>query len=425
MTGFQKYYVRAGLVACNLLAATLLASGSAMARATPRSPDGLVWGPWVFQPWIATDIEYDDNVRRDATGSAISDYVSGLEGEIAGRLAFRNSNLQLTYGAERLDYDEISVERNLDQAFGFDLDLNFSTGDRLRFTDRYSRSFSVQRLELEDGEAINPGDDEERGQTFVGEPFDSNRWEVRLTRAEPRRQGYDIKISRIDLNYQGDAEVSRYDYRGFDNSFEYRHPMPRDRWWTVFYKTRRINHYNEPDGPSLPVGVPYRKEVSDSIQLGFRGELGEDQPFLVRLGYTDFSYEGQDADFTGIVGQAHWNLKVGVNSNLWLGIFRRPLPSSFSTYYVNNIIRASFESEWRRNVLLRAETNWTYNRYEIGDDGCRLEDEILDAELGATWVIQRRVGFDLSTGHYRRSSNCDSVDSDSTTFNATLKVGWF
>ncbi len=427
MTGAQKYYVRTGVVACAVLAATLLvSSGPAMARARPRAPDGLLWGPWVFQPWISTDLEYDDNVRRDATsGETNSDYITGLEGEIEGWLGFRNSSLSLTYGAYRLDYDAILVERNLDQEFEFDLDLNFSTGDRLRFIDRYSRNFSIQELELEDGETINPGDDKEGGDRFIGEPFDTNRWEVRLTRAEPRRQGYDIRISRVDLNYQGDAQVSRYDYRGFDNSLEYRHPLPRDRWWTASYQWRRINHYNEPGAPPLPVGVSYRKEVSDNIQVGFRGELGEDQPFLLRLGYTDFELEGDDASFRGVVGRVQWTLALGAESDLSMTFFRRPLPSSSSTYYVNNILRTTFESEWRRNLFIRSELDLTFNRYEIDDEFCRREDEVIDAGIGATWVIRRRVGFDLSAGHYRRSSNCDSNDSESTTFNATLKVGWF
>ncbi len=398
-----------------------------MARATPRRPDGLAWGAWILRPWIAAGFEADDNVRRDATGDAIRDDIGTLEGELEGILTFRNSNLSITYGADRQDYDAIRVEKNIDQDFEVDLSLNFSTGDRLRFYDRFNRSYSIQRLD-DEGEGLpDDAQDIESAETFVGEPFDYNRWELRLTRAEPRRQGYDIKIARVDFNYRGDSEVSRYDYRGFDNSFEYRHPMPRDRWWTVFYSSRRINHYNDPNLPrgSVPVGVPYRKEVSDSLQVGLRGDLGEGQPFLIRLGYTEFEYELQsDSRFTGISGQAQWSLALGADSDLSIGVFRRPLPSSFSTYYINNIIRTEFESGLRRNLSVRAGMSLTYNRYEdLGS--CRLEDNIYDGEVGATWQIQRRVGFDLSAEHNRRSSNCDTVDSRSTTLNATLKVGWF
>ncbi len=428
MTGAHQNYVRTTFaVCCLVLFATLWPSGAASARAVPKRPDGLAWGPWIFRPWIAAGFETDDNVRRNAPEDAIRDEIGTLEAEVEGILVFRNSKLRVAYGADREDFDAIKVERNIDQDLEVDLTLNFSTGDRLRFFDRYNRSFSLQRSE-DTGEGLpdDPGDIE-GAETFVGEPFDFNRWEIRLTRAEPRRQGYDIKISRVDFNYRGTSEVSRYDYRGFDNSFEYRHPMPQNRWWTVFYNSRRINHYNDPNVPrgSVPVGMPYRKEVSDSLQLGLRGDLGEGQPFVLRLGYTEFEYEGQsDSRFTGISGQAQWTLALGADSDLTIGIFRRPLPSSFSTYYVNNIVRTGFESDLRRNLSVRAELGLTLNRYEdLG--ACRLEDSIYDGEVGATWQIQRRVGFDLSAAHNRRSSNCDTVDSRSTTLNATLKVGWF
>lgn len=382
-------------------------------------PDGIPVGPWLLAPSFYSSYEASNNIFYENEQSAERDRIAKTGAGIVVALPFHRSSLELSYQAQRENYLEAAFPRDLTQVADIDLELKFKSGDVLSFRDSYRRDFA--RAEEVDVGGELP--------SFEGEPYTINRWEVELSRTDPRRQGYVVRVRRQDFIYDGEKDIGFFEYRGFDNSFEYRQPLPENRSWVVRYGARRFNHY-DPFFEKAPLGVPFRKERSDSVQLGVRGVLGEGQPFFINLGYGRFRYEGLDeSTFDGLVGQAGWRLQVGGRTRIDIEAIRRALPSNFETHYINNAVRVDLEREW-----LRFESGtgfeFTKNDYaeEVEDfgvcDGTR-GDLTYEAEVFWGWRVHERLRLQLSSFYSRRSSTCDSSDYEAAGIETGIALGWF
>jgi len=404
-----------GAVAILVLAAT------PAARAQELS-DSIEIGPWLLAPSFSTGYESDSNIFLKDEKSETSDRVTSYSGELTAILPFRNSSLELEYSANKDRFSENEFPRDTTDVMGFDLELNLKSGDRLSFRDVYRRDFARSE-EIDTGGEL----------TFNGEPYNLNRWEVELARTDPQRQGYVIRVRRQDFIYEGEQDVGFFEYHGFDNSFEYRQPIPNRRSWVVRYDTRRFNHY-EPQ-PAGELGVPYRKEKTDAVSFGLRGVLrGRDQPYRIHLGFGRFRYDSvEESEFEGIVGSAAMRLRFGGATSLNLEVVRRPLPSNFVTYYINNGIRADLEREW---VRFEAGTEFEFTKNNYADDlsnlgnvasDCdgRRKDETYQAEVYVGWKAHERLRFEMSSFYKTRSSTCDASAYDSAGFETGLTIGWF
>jgi len=232
-------------------------------------------------------------------------------------------------------------------------------------------------------------------------------------------------VQRQDFIYEGQEDVGFFDYRGFHNVFEFRQPMPEDRSWVVRYDARRFNHYD----PQQATGVPFRKEVTDAVLFGLRGFLGPEQPFRVHLGFGRFRYDGmEESQFEGIVGTAAWRVRLGGRTKLDLEAIRRTLPSRFTTYYINNAIRAELARKWLR-FEAGTELELVKNDYadDLNDPDCsgRRKDKTYELNVHWDWRVHERFKFSVSSFHAQRSSTCDDSDYQATGIETGFKIGWF
>jgi hypothetical protein len=383
-------------------------------------PEGVQAGPWLLAPYLSTSFEGSDNVFYDSRENPrrTGDYITTLGGGIEANLPFSNSNLMLKYDAKQLNFQTVEFPRDLRQLGQIDLELNFKTGDTLSFKDTFRKDFT----------AIDIGSEQPQ---FTGEPYNLNSWEIELARNDIARQGYLIRVRRQDFNHEGTEPVNFFEYRGFDNAFEYRQPMPNRRSWVARYESRRFNHY-VPQASGGVVGVPFRKELSDSILFGVRGLLGRDQPYFIRLGFGRFRYQSQNPSrIQGVVGSAARRLVIGGRSTLDLYAVRRPLPSNSADQYVNNGVRAIFERQWL-HFESGTEAEVVFNNYDgpgggncgaSGDDD--RQEKIFHVEAYGGWRVHRRMRFKVSGFYDTRSSNCVNFDYDVLGFETGLALGWF
>ena len=385
-------------------------------------PEGIPVGPWILAPSFSSSYDADTNVfRKTNEADADDDRIATLGGELFGILPFRNSQLTLGYRTSKESYENTEFSRELTQHAEFELELNFKSGDRLALRDFYREDFARSEDIDAGGELV-----------FEGEPYTINRWEVEFSRDDPGRQGYFVRVRRQDFSYDGEAAVGFFEYRGFDNVFEYRQPLPAYRRWVLRYNTRRFNHYDprcklglDCDGE---VGVAFRKEVSDSVELGFMGDLGDGQPYVVRLGYASFRYEGTtSSDFDGVVGYAAWRLLLGSRTDLELRLTRRALPSNFETYYINNAFEAKLDREWLR-FESSIEFEYYLNEYgdpvPIGNGFCRRRDSNYELDVSWAWRMHERFKFEISAFHTNRRSTCDNSDFQATGLGTGIALGW-
>lgn len=397
-----------------VLVAGIALAGAATAARADSMPDGIIVGPWIIAPSLTTSYEAEDNVFLEKDNDAVDDRVTTFAGDIRAWLPFSNSRLELGYRASKEDYAESVFPRDTTEQAHVRLELNFKTGDTLSFSDDYRRDFARSE-EVDVGGEL----------TFNGEPYNLNRWQVELSRTDPGRQGYVIRVRRQDFIYEGEQDIGFFEYRGFHNVFEYRQPLPEGRNWVMRYESKRFNHY-DPEGA---VGVPFRQEVTDAVQFGLRGFLGPQQPFRVHLGYGRFRYDGQkESKFEGIVGTASWRLRLGGRTKLDLEAIRRPLPSNFETHYINNAVRAELAREWLR-FEAGTELELVKNDYadDVVDLDCsgRRKDDTYEVDVHWGWRVHERLKFRISSFHAKRSSTCDSADYSATGFQTGFSVGWF
>ncbi len=335
----------------------------------------------------------------------------------------RNSLFTLLYEARKLDYGRFAPSRDLEQMGGVAFQFNFGSGDTLLVTETYTKGITDVR-------AIDEGGEFE----FQGAPFNLNRIEAVWSRTTPARQGFIIRVARVDLNFDSDEPVPFFDYRGFESTFEYRQPLANAKWLRVYYDSRRFNHYQANDPTT--VGQPFRKEEADTLQVGLGGSLGGGTPFNLRLGYGKFRLAGSGAEFDGLVGSADASIRVAPRTSLSLVLWRRPLPSAFPTYYIVNLFQVGVERPFMREFMVGARLAYSYNKYgdEIVDSagnplpGCSApvrKDHRGLVEGYFDWRIHPRFAIRVAAGRQRRVSNCASAEFEANAISTGIRLGWF
>jgi hypothetical protein len=429
---FRRRFFRTTSPVCVLLALVALSAGPAGARSTGRPPEGLTVGRWVLAPYFISQFGLEDNLFR--LNSCSADNPDCLDTQrvsrnalgIAARLPVRNSLFELNYQVDKRQYERSDPPRRpYEQMAGALFRFNFGSGDQLVISDTYTRGASDVRAVDEGGEF-----------EFRDQPYDLNRFEVTWSRTIPSRQGFIIRVARVDLNFESPDETSGpvpfFDYRGFDSAFEYRQPMAGRKWLRVYFESRRFNHY-EPNAPDLK-GIPFRKEVADTLQVGLGGVAGPNKPFNLRIGYGRFSLEGTGAEFKGLLGAADLALLVGGRTKVTFNFWRRPLPSNFDTYYIVNSLRIGAERPFLR--VFSGGVSLVHSRSEYGDllplldENDELETEIrkdvrylLEAYLD--WFIHPRLALRLTGGHQQRLSTASSSEFEANAVAVLLRLGWF
>jgi len=407
-----------GTCRCLPRAAAGLALGLAVLApaALGQVPPGLEVGPWILAPVLRGSWSYDSNVFRQVDQSSEHDSVVQAEAGLSATLPFRASALRLDYRGNRLEYGKSNFDRDMTHNAGVELSLAFKTGDRLTLRDVYRRD--ILRIDLSE-------DVEGNEQVFQGEPFSLNRWELELDRSATDRQGYLIRVRRQDYTLDDDVATGVYEYRGFDNVFEYRQPLTTYRSWTLRYGMRRFSHFDPAD--SVP-GQPFRREESDSLLYGLRGRVGAGQTYHVQLGYGQFRLrQSAPEEFSGLVAAVNWGLALGGRTALAVDVVRRPLPSSFDTYYINNALRVDLSRRWLR-FRSRATGRATVNDYAEATAGCggrSREDVTLGVEARQGLIVHERMEIGVGAFYERRSSNCDVSDFTANGVDVGVTVGWF
>jgi hypothetical protein len=402
------------------LMAVLALAWTAPVAAQPRV-DSLSLGPWLFRPSWYAFLQYDSNLLRtdESVFPAQSDSGREIGVEIDAALPFRNSVFELGYKAAKLNFRDTQFQRDYATEAKAALEFNFSTGDTLILRDVFIRDFVRIQDVIDDDTAV---DAEE---IFFGDPYDLNRADFVLTRSIPARQGYTVRVGRRDYNYKGDRDVGLYNYRGFDSTFEFSQPTYAGGFLVFHYNQRRFNHYRVRD----PVGVPFRKEVSDTLQIGYSGNFGRGNPYFFRLGYERLLYEGQESSFRGLGGLYRSSFILGADDRLNVSVERQSLPSQQDTYYINNVVRLELDKKIMRTLKLRARTRAAFNNYgEPAFVSCgneRREDYVFGYELDFSWPVVRRTQIHLTGLHERRRSNCEGGNYRDNELRFGFRMGWF
>jgi hypothetical protein len=417
----------------------LLCVTTAGAESPP--PDGITVGRWILQPYWASNIEYDDNIfrncdpddpdcERGSLWAIESDTIHSLLFGLGADMPVRNGMFEFDYTGNQRKYNSTGdrIGRNLEHDLNAKLAMRFGSGDRLTISDNYT-------LGVTDLQYI----DETFGLVFRGAPYNYNNWSVELSREVPRVQGYQIKVSRVDMTFDEGEDSPFNDYRGFQSVFQYRHPIPVDSWLIGHYEYRLIDNYTPNDkipgendieaGPN----VLFRTENSKSYQVGFGGFLRQKHPFLMRAGWGRFHYTGlepPESSFEGLVGHARMQFDIGGRTELKLSMDRRPLPSNYQSYYINNALRVEIERSWMQYSGVGFRLNVSRNKY--GDPGLgicdpdvvRVDDRwMLDGYVH--WMIHRLVGLRLAATHWQRASNCEASDYKANVISAGITLGWY
>lgn len=412
------------------LAVLLAWGGSASARSAGEPPPGIRAGRWVLAPYLYSTVGYDDNIFRanDCSEDAETPCASAVRRDVFGlaaRLPVRNSLLELRYQADKRDYRTYNPSRPVEQVGTGRFQLNFGSGDQLAVSESYTRGASDVRAVDEGGEF-----------EYQDAPYDLNRIELQWARIHPSRQGFVIRVARVDLNFVADQFVPFFDYRGFDSAFEYRQPTAGGKWLQVYYDSRRFNHYDPNDETAAgepirkAVGVPFRKEVADTLQVGFGGVAGHGKPFNFRAGYGRFRLEGTGAEFDGLVGTFNLGMMVGSRTRLALALWRRPLPSSFPTYYIVNSLQVGLERPFLREFMVGTILQYSRNQYgdplPLPDDEDKIRrDQRFGLEGYVDWIAHPRLAVRLAAGYQHRDSNFEDTNFSAAAGSIGLRLGWF
>ena len=399
-----------------------LTGGSAFGRTPGSPPDGIHAGRWILAPYFITTVGVDDNLFRvhecgsedDASceapqSSTINSFIAGL----AARAPFRNSVLELRYEAEKLDFGDFAPSRDLEQTAGALFQFKFGTGDTLTVTETYTQGITDVR-------AIDEGGELE----FEDAPFNLNRIEAVWRRTHPLRQGFVIRLARVDLNFDGDELVPFFDYRGFEAAAEYRQPIPGMKWLTFYYGSRRFNHYeaNDPDS----VGIPFRKEEGDTLQVGAGGTLRGQTPFNLLVGYGKYRLLGTGSEYKGIVGSADVAILVASRTNLVITLRRRPWASQFDTYYIVNSLIVRAERPFMREFMVGVQVEHARNRYGEPIDMVTLrKDRRYGLEAYFDWLVHPRMSVRVGAAHVQRNSNDPVAEYEANAITAGVRLGWF
>jgi hypothetical protein len=381
--------------------------------------EGLTAGPWILAPFASLQFEAQDNIFRTSPGSARpkeSDDISDLAAGLVATLPFRNSHLRLDYRGNRLDYRDHVFERDVSHDGLLELSLNLRTQDRLVLREQVIRSFADLSSIDEGGELV-----------FEGQPFNVNRWEVEMLRQVGGRPGYVARFTRVDVIFQTEQPVPFFDYRGFDTAFEYQHPLAGQRWFVAHVSASSFDHFD----PDDPVGVPFREARSESVQAGLRGSIVGEREYFVRVGYGRFRFGIVDADdFGGLVGEARLRMALGPRMVLELSGQRRPLASSFDTFYTNSEFGAKLERQWTRLLKVGLDATFAENAY--GEDTLQVDcqgrvrrDTRLGVEGFVDWSLHPRLAIRLGAEQTDRDSNCDQSRYEATSGYLGLRMGWF
>jgi hypothetical protein len=419
----------------------------AMAQNEEPLPDGMPVKRWIVAPYISTLYTYDDNIFRSSgetdipSDQIVSDQISSVLVGVGATMPIRNSRLGLRYEGGQYNYADNEFERTATHEGEVKWAMNFGSFDQLVLRDVYIQSFS-QLINVDEGGEL----------VFDGQPYNRNQWEIGFNRTVPRRRGYTVSLTRIDLVFQAPPEkkscdretsiqeecVTFFDYRGFQGTVEYREPLAGRKWFTGYATARRFDHYNDPfpedDDPELDPGVPFRREVSESLQAGIRGFLGPRQPYFFRIGYGRMRYDLVDSsEFRGLVGAARFRFSFGPRTHLDLGVDRRPLPSSFDTYYLVNDLRAEVRRLWLRSS--EVGINLFLSRAEYGDILTRFGEPICGEEIRVDrrrgleafvdWSVAQRMGFRVTAGRLRRTSNCEGAGYTANEVSIGVNFGWY
>lgn len=382
-------------------------------------PKGLPVGQWILAPSLSTDLRTDSNVSRTESGSTQSDSSVDVGAALEATLPFRQSFFRIGATASHPSYSKIKFSQDYSTNAHTELDLRLSTGDELIL--RYDGTRDFVRVRDDNREVPDVPED-----IYFGEPYDLNRARIELSRAIPGRQGYRVRIERRDYNYKGNnTNVGLYNYRGFDSAYEFRQPVSKTNWLIFYYSSRRFNNYR----PTHAVGVPYRREEDDVYQVGWRGEHGKGNAYFARVGYETLNYRFQKSSFRGVSAYYSGSYNLGPRSTINVSLGRQALPSTEDTYYINNVLRASFQTGLLRALRLRGGFRVVLNDYgdeaRSGCGGSTREDWVSAAEAELAWPVRPRLEFGVSGAHERRSSNCEGIGYDDTELQAGIRVGWF
>ena len=417
--------------------ALMLAAGVVSAGTEQEVPEALAAGPVFFAPWFETEVLVDDNIfRRSETQDPVSDVVTTARAGVVASVPIRMSNLEIGYEGSSFFYRDTTLAGNESHAGSIVFDLNFSSHNTLHIEETYTRAVTeLQTIDADSDLLVRQGI-----------PYDYNQWAVEWLRDVRQRPAWRSRVERVDRRFRTAESLPWLDYDGWHVEYEYVQPVYRRGGIMGKYNARREDHFEaSPTSPMLqvPDHVPLRREVYDDFQIGYRGAIGRNQPLSVSIGYARLSFrdvQGGDepSDYRGLVGDFRWRLPVGGGSNTNVSLTRRPLSSSFNTYYIINELKVLFDRRFKETSRYGISLLASTNRYgdivtttATGFQAGAVCNDIIRSDqrqqiLGFwDWFLQSRVALRMTATHNRRNSNCDLADYRSTALGMTFKVGWF
>lgn len=371
----------------------LVAVGQAGAAGTLETPDGICVGRWILKPLFDLGYSRDSNVFYASPGRDLqADDVTTAAATLKATLPFRNSRFTTDYRAIRTDYRTISLPRKLSRDFGADLNLKFSTMDRLEFKARETYGTADTKLFDQGGSTV-----------FRGDPYHYSTQQIEAAREEYGHRGYVFRLASNRLDFDPTA-LSFFEYTGYEGFAEYKEPLSSRLWLVGSYEGRRYDNFLAND-TSLN-RTPFRRERSDLYWVGALGLLGPDEPFVLRAGWARFRFPGTVGPVSGdFTLEGSLQLHLGASTRLRLRASRRPWPAYFTSgtesvnKYVVESLFARVERLWLEFSTAGVEAS--FGRYRFG----RLrQDRAISARVYANLMLRERIGFRVSIEGSRRNS---------------------
>ena len=136
------------------------------------------------------------------------------------------------------------------------------------------------------------------------------------------------------------------------------------------------------------------------------------------------------ASFEGLTGFGSWIMRLGERTRFNFSASRRPLPSNFQTFYIDNEVRVEYALDFARHSTFAASAAFGRNRYgdPILECGPRTrEDDRVNLRSGIAWNLAPKLGLNIVGRHENRDSNCEEGrgDYDVSSLEVGIVLGWF
>ena len=374
---------------------------------------GLRGGGFLFFPVIDAAFAWDDNIYREARDED-GDFITSVRPELTAVSQWSNHEIRLDAGIAADHFADHDAENTRDwfatAAARFDATRDAWIGVNL--------GVEVAHEDRGDPNAVS---------TTLDGPVSFTRRDVglsafyRLNRLDLTAEGSAASLSWDDATTSPDASFRQSDRDRGEITLAVRAGYDIVPEYEAFLRvTRNERTYDRPQGD---IGI-LRDSRGWEIVAGTALDLGGIVFGDVFAGWITQDYDASELptiDAVALGGSVDWNVTplTTVNGSLERNVGESTLDASG---FLSTEARVGVDHELLRNLILSAEVAFIDNDYEgiSGEDG--RDDEVVEVDARATWLLNRRLHVELSHRFRTRDSSVSGAGYDSRATSLTLRL---